>query len=713
MNLAFVPSPLSDPGAPYFYVNELYGSIKVVTRDGVVHEYANGLLNYNPTGAFPGSGEQGLTGLLVDPTSGDLFVTVLHSSDPAHDFSPHYARVLRLHSNDGGLTMATNTMILDLSPEAQRESHQISNLSFWTDGTILVHNGDGFDFSRGLNLDSAGGKVLRIYPNGLPPTDNPFYNAGDGISIRDFIWAYGLRNPFGGATRQSDGRHFSAENGPSVDRLAMIRRGVSYGYTGTDASMATNASYNWNPSVAPVNIAFIEPTVFGGSGFPASKYGHAFVTESGATYGSGPQTLGKKISEFDLDSTGTLLSGPIPLISYIGTGRATASALAAGPDGLYFSDLYKDEDAVSPIEPGANILRISYVGGVDFQADVLAGPAPLRVQFTDDSTVIGASSWAWTFGDGTTSTQRNPEHQFLMEGIYDVSLQVIGNSGPLSATKAGYIFVGAGGGVLGEYFADKTLTNRVLTRIDRNINFDWSAGSPDPAIPANLFSARWTGAIIPPAAGSYTFKTKTDDGARLYVNGQLLIDAFGDNAVTATSNPVTLVAGRAVPIEMDYRENAGLANAKLSWTPPAAAEAVIPTSVLSLPADGAILIAHAQDVAATAETQALVTIIDGGPGPLLDAMLSITDVEGLEIESITPSQGFASAESLSGEVDLGVLSGGTATVVIRFAVTGAEGTQASYRIALTHGAFDPDANNDAETVIMQIGGFDSQLWMMY
>ena len=125
------------------------------------------------------------------------------------------------------------------------------------------------------------------------------------------------------------------------------------------------ALYNWNPSVAPVNIAFIQPTTFSGSQFPASKQGHAFVSESGPTYGTGPQTLGKNISEFVLSSTGILVSGPTPLIEYNGSGKATCAGLAAGPDGLYFTDLYKDLNYSSPTDPGANLLRLRYRAPAD------------------------------------------------------------------------------------------------------------------------------------------------------------------------------------------------------------------------------------------------------------------------------------------------------------------------------------------------------------
>src|SRR4051794_23807927 len=77
VNIAFVPSPGPNPTDPLYYVTELYGSIKLVTRNGAVSTYASGLLDYNPSGPISGTGEQGLAGIAVDPATGDLFVGML------------------------------------------------------------------------------------------------------------------------------------------------------------------------------------------------------------------------------------------------------------------------------------------------------------------------------------------------------------------------------------------------------------------------------------------------------------------------------------------------------------------------------------------------------------------------------------------------------------------------------------------------------------
>ena len=135
------------------------------------------------------------------------------------------------------------------------------------------------------------------------------------------------------------------------------------------------------------------------------------------------------------------MSGPVPLIQYVGAGRATVTALAAGPDGLYFADLYEDFGAVTPVDPGANVFRIRYVGVADFTADTAAGTPPLSVAFHDASSVPGATAWHWEFGDGAVSDDRDPVHDYAFPGSYDVRLTVTGPAGPVARQKAAAVVV--------------------------------------------------------------------------------------------------------------------------------------------------------------------------------------------------------------------------------------------------------------------------------
>ena len=359
VNVAFVPNPGTAPDDVLFYVTELYGQIRTVSNDGTVGTYASGLLNYTPSGAFPGDGEQGLTGIDVDPSTGDVYASMLYNAG-----GTRFPKVVRFTSVDGGRTAATQDTILDLAGEPQGQSHQISNVHFMPDGSLLVHNGDGFNASTGQNLNSARGKVLRILKNGSAYPLNPFFDPSDGLTDKDLVWSYGLRNPFGGDYRVSDGAQYCVENGPSVDRIIRIDGGVNYGWNGTNSSMSINALHTWAPAVGPVNIAFTQAAVFNGSGFPFGKMDHAFITESGPTYASGTQANGKRITEWVIDSNGDLAAGPLPFLEYTGTGRSTTVGLSAGPDGLYFTELYADSGN-NPTQMGARVLRVYYEGFAD------------------------------------------------------------------------------------------------------------------------------------------------------------------------------------------------------------------------------------------------------------------------------------------------------------------------------------------------------------
>jgi len=118
----------------------------------------------------------------------------------------------------------------------------------------------------------------------------------------------------------------------------------------------------------------------------------------------------------------------------------------------------------------------------------------------------------------------------------------------------------------------------VLTRIDNTINFNWGGGSPASSVPANDFQVRWTGYIETAASGTYTFKTMTDDGVRLWINNQYLINKWIDMTMTPVSATTFLEANKFVPIKMEYYENEGGASAQLYWTPPGKYEEIIPAS---------------------------------------------------------------------------------------------------------------------------------------
>lgn len=135
-------------------------------------------------------------------------------------------------------------------------------------------------------------------------------------------------------------------------------------------------------------------------------------------------------------------------------------------------------------------------------------------------------------------------------------------------------------GLTGTYYDNADFTGTSIKRIDSQVNFDWGNGSPDPTIGPDTFSVRWTGQVQAQYSQTYTFTTRTDDGVRLWVNNQLLIDHWGDQSPSQYSGSLTLQAGVRYDIRMEYYENKYGAVAQLSWSSPSTPKAIIPASQL-------------------------------------------------------------------------------------------------------------------------------------
>jgi len=121
-------------------------------------------------------------------------------------------------------------------------------------------------------------------------------------------------------------------------------------------------------------------------------------------------------------------------------------------------------------------------------------------------------------------------------------------------------------GLKGEYFNNQELKGEpTLSRIDKEINFDWGQGSSDSSIKPDHFSVRWTGKFQSPISGSCKFSITTDDGVRLYVDEKLIVDKWIDRAPTPDFFTLKLEKGRSYNFRIEMYENGGGAYAGLGW----------------------------------------------------------------------------------------------------------------------------------------------------
>ena len=153
-----------------------------------------------------------------------------------------------------------------------------------------------------------------------------------------------------------------------------------------------------------------------------------------------------------------------------------------------------------------------------------------------------------------------------------------------SATFINAASLGNGTGLRGQYYANAFPANPFvgspLVRTDATVNFNWNNSSPDPSIPSVNYTVRWTGLVQPLFNETYTFSTTTDDGTRLWVNGQELVNAWFPQSPTTWSGFINLEAQKLYGIEMDYFQAGGGAVAQLAWRSPSTAPAIVPQSQL-------------------------------------------------------------------------------------------------------------------------------------
>jgi hypothetical protein len=124
---------------------------------------------------------------------------------------------------------------------------------------------------------------------------------------------------------------------------------------------------------------------------------------------------------------------------------------------------------------------------------------------------------------------------------------------------------GGGDGLSATYFNNRNFTGTTVSRIDPQVEFDWGSGSPAPLIARGTFSAQWTGQIVSPATGTYTFHTQASGGVRLRIKGRTVLDHWTDGS-GELSGSYRLEAGRAYDAELIYFHNTGNAFVNLMWS---------------------------------------------------------------------------------------------------------------------------------------------------
>jgi hypothetical protein len=123
----------------------------------------------------------------------------------------------------------------------------------------------------------------------------------------------------------------------------------------------------------------------------------------------------------------------------------------------------------------------------------------------------------------------------------------------------------AGSGLTAQYFHNSDFTGLAETRTEA-IAFHWGTGAPVSGVDGDSFSVRWTGQIEPEFSESYRFSLNGDFAARVWLDGQLILDGWNGNARGLQSAAIPLLVGQRYDIRVDYFEDVGNAFIGLGWS---------------------------------------------------------------------------------------------------------------------------------------------------
>ncbi len=309
----------------------------VAERPGRIRVVNYGILDPKPLHTFsevPNKSEEGLMGMALDPDySANKYIYVCVAYGDAKKLAD---KVVRLRDENDKLV--EDKTLLDNIPAAQY--HAGCRIAFGPDKKLYITTGEATQKEIAQDLNSLGGKILRINNDGTIPEDNPFENSP--------IYSYGHRNPQGVAWHPTSGVLISTEHGPSVfdgpaggDEINKIEKGKNYGWPlvshDKNKEGLTAPLIQFTPAVAPGSAL-----IYSGSVFKQWK-GNLFF---GGLKGEGVYTVkftddtANKIESYkkldiQLGRIREVVEGPDGFIYFSTSNRDGRGKIRSGDDAIY------------------------------------------------------------------------------------------------------------------------------------------------------------------------------------------------------------------------------------------------------------------------------------------------------------------------------------------------------------------------------------------
>ena len=195
---------------------------------------------------------------------------------------------------------------------------------------------------------------------------------------------------------------------------------------------------------------------------------------------------------------------------------------------------------------------------------------PLDAKKLKSVAVVGINAGKCEFGDYSGSPVITPVS--ILQGIRErVGEEVKVVYAPWKSAVDGMELVQGASfpeGLKAEYFDNVRMEGTPKVRAEGWINFEPGNQAPDPFLPKSPLSVRWTGKLRPTVTGQYVFSFTSDDGCRLSIDDNVLIDAWQGHSVRTDTVSVYLEAGKDYRLKAEYYDNRDYAVAKLQWRVP-------------------------------------------------------------------------------------------------------------------------------------------------
>lgn len=203
-------------------VTERPGNLRVVSADGKLSAPLSGVPK------VWAKGQGGLLDVALSPDFKQDRTVYLSYAEGGGEGDRAGTAVGRGRLSDDLTAIKDFNVIFRQEPKLSVGNHFGSRLVFDRDGYLFITLGENNDRPTAQDLDKLQGKVVRIYPDGKVPDDNPFVGQA---GVRPEIWSYGQRNPQGAALNPWTGTLWENEHGPQGgDEINIIERGKNYGW---------------------------------------------------------------------------------------------------------------------------------------------------------------------------------------------------------------------------------------------------------------------------------------------------------------------------------------------------------------------------------------------------------------------------------------------------------------------------------------------------